>query len=221
MPTHGRPAFAARAAAAFLAQDHAPRELIVVDDGPELVPLPDDDRIVSIRLAQRATIGAKRNIACEAARGDVIAHWDDDDWYAPWRLSVQLARLEGTNADVSGLATLLYWEPAARRAWRYRWPRDARPWLHDATLMYRRELWQREPQPHTDHALDCTFLWGGASKRLVAVEDEQVYVGTIHPGNTSAKDTSGPLWSPYPETAVRALMRCRASGGCARQPRAP
>ena len=209
MPTHGRPALAARAVAAFLAQDHPRRELIVVDDGPEPLKLPHDDRIAHIRLAERATIGAKRNLACEAACGDVIAHWDDDDWYAPWRLTAQLARLHGTGADVCGLSTLLYWEPAARRAWCYRWPPEARPWLHDATLMYGRALWEREPQPHSDQALDCAFLWGGAAKRLAALGDEQAYVGTIHPGNTSAKATSGPLWSPYPESAVRALTRAR------------
>jgi hypothetical protein len=197
MPTRARPAFARRAAAAFLAQDHPRRELIVVDDGPAPLCLPDDDRIVHLRLRARAPIGAKRNLAAEAARGEFIAHWDDDDWYAPWRLSAQLANLRATGADVCGLADLLYWEPAARRAWRYRWPADARPWLHDATLLYSRDLWQSEPQAHSDQALDCAFLWGGATKRLSALADERVYVGTIHAGNTSRKDTSGPLWSQY------------------------
>ncbi|MBS1586159.1 MAG: glycosyltransferase family 2 protein [Bacteroidetes bacterium] len=28
-------------------------------------------------------VGRKRNIACEESRGDIIVHWDDDDWYAP------------------------------------------------------------------------------------------------------------------------------------------
>jgi hypothetical protein len=198
MPTGGRPELARRAVAAFLAQHHPRRELIVVDDGAEALDLPADEHIVHLRLGERATIGAKRNLACEHARGELIAHWDDDDWYAPWRLSAQLARLEATGADVCGLADLLYWEPAAGRAWRYRWPADARPWLHDATLLYARELWRRERQPHTDQALDCAFLWGGAPKRLAALADERAYVGTIHVGNTSPKDTSGPLWSPYP-----------------------
>ncbi len=40
-----------------------------------------------LQLPQRASIGAKRNLACAEARGELIAHWDDDDWYAPARLS--------------------------------------------------------------------------------------------------------------------------------------
>jgi predicted O-methyltransferase YrrM len=206
MPTGGRPQFVTRAVAVFLAQDHPRRELIVVDDGPDPADVPRDPRVRVLRLNRRATIGAKRNLACEHAAGDVIAHWDDDDWYAPWRLSAQLARLDRDEADVCGLSTLLYLEPAAGRGWRYRWPPGARAWLHDATLLYRRDTWRAEPQPESDHGLDCRWLWEGRAKRMTALEDERAYVGFIHPGNTSPKDTSGPLWRPYPAERIEALL---------------
>jgi len=87
MPTRNRRLFVVQAVAQFLAQDYGDRELIVVDDGEDAVAdlLPADSRIRPLRLDRRATIGAKRNIACEAAAGEVIAHWDDDDWMADWR----------------------------------------------------------------------------------------------------------------------------------------
>jgi hypothetical protein len=28
------------------------------------------------------SIGLKRNLTCEEAGSPIIAHWDDDDWYA-------------------------------------------------------------------------------------------------------------------------------------------
>jgi glycosyltransferase involved in cell wall biosynthesis len=89
MPTRDRRGFVAQAVAQFLAQDYPDRELIIVDDGDDAVAdlLPADDRIRSIRLIRldrRATIGAKRNIACEAAAGEVIVLWDEDDWLAYW-----------------------------------------------------------------------------------------------------------------------------------------
>jgi len=38
-------------------------------------------------------VGAKRNLACDLANGDIIVHWDDDDWMADWRLSYQVEQL--------------------------------------------------------------------------------------------------------------------------------
>src|SRR5258708_37994907 len=88
MPTANRRHFVPQAIHYFLRQDYPNRELIVVDDGADSVAdlIPVDERIRYIRLKQRATVGAKRNIACEAARGEVIAHWDDADCQAPHRL---------------------------------------------------------------------------------------------------------------------------------------
>ena len=57
----------------------------------ELAPLPDDPRIRRERIAHGSSIGAMRNRACELARGEVIIHWDDDDWYAAQRISAQVA----------------------------------------------------------------------------------------------------------------------------------
>jgi hypothetical protein len=80
MPTHKRPDFVPRALTYFLGQTYPSTELIVVDDWADGVAdlMPADPRIRYIRLAARATIGAKRNLACEQARGSIIAHWDDD-----------------------------------------------------------------------------------------------------------------------------------------------
>ena len=91
MPTYNRRKFVPRALKYFLRQDYEPRELIIIDDGTDAVQdlIPRDDRIRYIRLAERLTIGAKRNLACDLAKGDIILHWDDDDWMADWRVSYQ------------------------------------------------------------------------------------------------------------------------------------
>src|SRR4051812_20555321 len=89
MPTRGRRPFVGLAVACFLGQDYGRRELVVVDDGPEPIGdlLPPDSRIRYERVPRATSLGAKRNLACELAHGDVLVHWDDDDWSAPWRLS--------------------------------------------------------------------------------------------------------------------------------------
>jgi glycosyltransferase involved in cell wall biosynthesis len=95
MPTRNRRRFVAQSVWYFLRQDYEARELVVVDDGEDRIDdlLPEDGRIRYVHIGGRRPLGEKRNIACEQARGDLIAHWDDDDWNAPNRLSAQIAAL--------------------------------------------------------------------------------------------------------------------------------
>jgi len=41
-------------------------------------------------LTERKTIGEKRNIAVSNALGEVIVHWDDDDFFRAHRISSQV-----------------------------------------------------------------------------------------------------------------------------------
>ncbi|GAA1553014.1 hypothetical protein GCM10009789_03190 [Kribbella sancticallisti] len=106
MPTYNRRAFVARAIRYYLQQDYPNRELVVLDDGEDrvedLVPS-DEPSIRYLRLDGRATIGRKRQIACEAADGDVLVQWDDDDWYGRTRLSRQVSPLATGSADIAGI----------------------------------------------------------------------------------------------------------------------
>jgi hypothetical protein len=63
------------------------RELVIVDssDPPIEVPRRKDVRVIRVPLG--TWLGKKRNLALEAARGQVIAWFDDDDWQHPRRLA--------------------------------------------------------------------------------------------------------------------------------------
>ena len=69
------------------------RELVIVDSSepPIQVPRRSDVRVIRARLG--TWLGKKRNIALDAARGDVIAWFDDDDWQHPDRLASQIPLL--------------------------------------------------------------------------------------------------------------------------------
>jgi hypothetical protein len=71
----------------FDKQDWVSRELVVVDSSTPPVELPERSDIRVIRVPTGTSLGKKRNIALEAARGAVIAWFDDDDWQHPKRLS--------------------------------------------------------------------------------------------------------------------------------------
>jgi glycosyltransferase involved in cell wall biosynthesis len=195
MPTADRRRFVPHAVACFLAQDHPHRELVVVDDGDDPVAdlLPDDPRIRLLRLDGRRTVGEKRNIACEAAAGSLIAHWDDDDHSHPERLSVQVHALLSSGADVVGQSTLLWHDIDRSQLWRYRAPRTRKPWVAGNTLLFRRSTWERARFPVLPVGEDTAFVWG-ARRRVVVVDDERLVIGTIHGRNTSPKRTIGPSW---------------------------
>ena len=56
-----------------------------------------------LSMPQRASIGEKRTAAVQAARGDVILHWDDDDFHEPKRVGAQVGPIARGDADVTAL----------------------------------------------------------------------------------------------------------------------
>jgi Glycosyl transferase family 2/Methyltransferase domain len=196
MPTKNRPTFVTLAINYFLRQDYPSKELIIVDDGDESIEhlVPTDDRI---RTRAGGSIGGNRNLACGLAAGELIAQWDDGDWYAPTRLSHQVQALQTGVCDVVGANQLLYWAPEAGQVCQYAYPAAGRPGLHDPTLCYPRALWSAQPFSPANHALDCEWLWSGPHKRLRSLDaDPPLYVGIIHAANTRTKATEEARWIP-------------------------
>jgi glycosyltransferase involved in cell wall biosynthesis/GT2 family glycosyltransferase len=208
MPTADRRVFVPEAIRCFLRQDYPDRELIVIDDGRDPVAdlIPPDPRVRYLRLDRRHTIGAKRNLACQAARGEIIVHWDDDDWMASRRLSCQVAGLLKANVDVCGLDRLLYYDVVSGQSWQYVYPAGGRPWVGGNTLCYTRAFWEGNPFPDVSVGEDNRFLWSGRRKSIVRLTDHTFYVALIHPGNASPKLTRQPCWQPYPTPEIRRLM---------------
>jgi glycosyltransferase involved in cell wall biosynthesis/GT2 family glycosyltransferase len=197
MPTLDRRRFVPQAIEYFRRQDYPAKELVIVDDGRDSVVdlVPDDPTIVYRRLETRVLLGVKRNVACEIARGSVIVHWDDDDWYAPNRLSTQLARLMGSGSDLCGCRSLRFYDPAAARAWRYEWSGSRRIWAAGASLCYSKDAWKRSPFPDVATGEDTRFVWGRGVRSVCDVSETDTLVAIIHGGNTVPKMVHGANWS--------------------------
>ncbi|MFY2563316.1 glycosyltransferase [Corallococcus terminator] len=208
MPTFNRRQFVPLAVRWFLAQDWPERELIIVDDGTQPVAdlLPEDPRIRYVRLERRHSVGAKRNLACQSARGEIIAHWDDDDWSAPHRLSYQATSLLDAGASVCGLTRVYYHQPATDRSWQYVYPPGQRPWVSGNTLCYTKSFWGRNPFPDINIGEDARFLWNDPSRKLLVLDDPSFFVACIHDANVDPKRVHHRYWHPHPTDTVRALM---------------
>lgn len=199
MPTANRRRFVPRAIGYFLAQDYPHKELVVLDDGQDSVAdlMPDDPRVRYVRLDRRHSLGSKRNLACEAARGKIIAHWDDDDWHAPHRLSYQVEGLMRPGIEACGTQALLYYDLRNGQAWQYRYPPGQRFWLAGGTLCYWRSFWQKHRFANVTIGEDARFVWSGPPGAMAALPDHLFYVAVIHPGNSSPKSCRGAYWSRW------------------------
>ncbi len=208
LPTYNRRAFLPHAIDYFSRQDYPNRELVIVDDGSDLVHdlVPSDTHIRYIRLDRRHTIGAKRNLACREARGEIILHWDDDDWAAAWRISYQVAELERLKTAVCGLDRLFYYEPGTGQAWEYAYAQTGRTWVSGNTLCYRKSFWRTHPFPEIDVAEDARFVWQAAPHEVARLENSRFLVGLVHKDNVSPKVTTGCYWHPRPESEIQALL---------------
>lgn len=220
MPTANRRAFLPQALALFAAQDYPHTELIILDDGEDSVAdlIPAQANIRYQRLPQRLSIGAKRNLACELAQGDFIAHWDDDDWYAPTRLSQQLAALQASRgAVICGLDRVLFYDPLAQQAWEYRYPPNEPAWAYGATLLYRRDWWRQHRFDDVMIGEDNRFVWQASARQVLRLADGRWYVGRVHAGNTSSKNTGDQRWHAIKPASLPHLARDSAAppaAGC-------
>ena len=192
MPTYNRRQFVPLAVRNFLAQDYPNRELVVIDDGSDPVAdlVEGVPRVRYFRLPGRVTIGEKRNLACELAAGSLIAHWDDDDWYSPRRLSYQTEPIRSGAADITGLATGGVLVLPAGEFW------SIRPWLHQrmfvgdvhgGTLVFRKALIdERVRYPAVNLAEDAAFLRAmtGRGSRLCRLANAGTFVYVRHGVNS-------------------------------------
>ena len=208
MPTADRRPFVPQAIHCFLSQDWPEKELVIVDDGADVIRdlVPDDPRIRYFRQEQKQAVGAKRNFACRQARGEVIVHWDDDDWSAPWRLRYQVEQLLAVEADISGLDHVLFYAPGEAKAWEYLYPTGQRRWVYGASLCYTKAFWQAHPFPEVRVGEDTRFVWADARAKIHVLEDPRFLVALIHRNNVSPKRTSDARYRLKALAEIEALL---------------
>ena len=111
MVTCDRPQLARRAIQCFLLQTYSPRELLIVNDGDlsygDVIPheLPVDVTITELHIEteESNTLGELRNLALDKANGEFVAQWDDDEWYHPERLAIQISAIEQSHKAACAL----------------------------------------------------------------------------------------------------------------------
>jgi glycosyltransferase involved in cell wall biosynthesis len=208
MPTYCRPQFAQRATYYFLEQDYPNKELIIVDDShiPLRMDIHSNTEINYHFLRSRQTLGEKRNRAITHSRGDIIIHWDDDDWMAQRRIRQQVEFLLANRAEICGLDKMLFYDTRSGKLWLYAYPPVRKKWLAGGSLCYWKSVWERQNFANISQGEDTQFVWALPECRMTALPDFTFYVALIHAGNTCVKALSGPCWTPWAGARFKELV---------------
>lgn len=152
--------------------------------------IPNDPRIRLIETDGQPCIGEKRNFACGHARGEILLHWDDDDYSAPVRIADQVQRLNVSGLAVTGYRTMRFTNG-------YSW------WLYEGaahfalgtSLCYRRTWWESHRFATVHIGEDNLFVNAAAAEKQISVtEAGEMMFATTHPGNTSPRQTGDIHW---------------------------
>lgn len=186
MVTANRKALAARSVRCFEQQTYPNRELVVIDDGEEdysglFTNLPPS-QIRYIRDVPKAQVlGRLRNTALNAARGEYLTQWDDDDWYHPDRIRIQAGYLQqGYDACCLGQTLMHLSDPQYRNL----------PYLGSlphgvpGSIMHRRDSAIRYPE--FEKAEDTVYLDSWMERRYAKLPDEFscLFIRCFHGSNT-------------------------------------
>jgi len=218
MLVNGRPEMVRRAVESFKAQDYLDASLVIWSTGPreEFCEYEDESQcIMVVHTPDFVSIGRSRNEANEWAGlllcpdVDLFAHWDSDDWSHPKRLTEQVALLEHTGANVVGYREVLFYDQRPGQfcgAWTYRGRNPS--WPVGASMMYRREVWERFPFPLHNIGEDTRWLQSGKLGKIHAVPStwnasgpmEPRMICGIHGENTSSQiKPNSAEWRRTPE----------------------
>jgi len=195
IPTFERPSHAMHAISRACASDYPRIEIVVVDDSAvclDTVFQPISSCNVRIYCnPARMSLGAKRNKLAEMAKGEIIAHWDDDDFYRSDRLSTQSASLRAGVDDIVAFETKYIYDLTATPPMFGEVSKFSSLGPHLGTLMYWRRLVAGEttfPDIMLDESLVFVnrVLESSAGWGTVPNNGEFVYV--LHSNSTSAQE---------------------------------
>ena len=204
MVSHARLALARRAIRCYADQTYPKRELVIVSDG-QLRYRRALERYVahlgldSVRFvypeSDRLPLSRLRNISLDAADGDLICQWDDDDCYHPERLALQLAHILDCQARACCLTDHLQLLETDRELVWVDWTlggRSGEGQLLPGTIMAFKDRRFRYPEtgPYVYRGEDSVFLHD-LYRNVPTVPLRgmgHIYLYTYHGGNTFSRE---------------------------------
>ena len=221
--------------ASFCRQTYARTELLVFETGGDPSPFwrdvaARDARVRYAHARDDAPLGAKRNRLVRDARGEVVAHVDDDDYYGPRYLSAMVGALRAGAASLVKLSTFACVDARTNALSLYEPLRDAGGgspgtapaavsdaarlsyfWGYGWSYVYLRSLALASPFDDARHCgEDYAFVAAAAAKGRVVralrdAGDDPVACRAVHAASSSVTELGRPL--PRAPAWLRGVLR--------------
>jgi glycosyltransferase involved in cell wall biosynthesis len=186
-----RPAFLAQCSE-YVTRQTYPKELlewVIVDAGDEPIDFRGTPDIRTQVLSSRGCVGMLRNQGCRVAWGDIIVHFDDDDWHNRTRVEQQVGYLLAhPSVDLvcsEDYHVLLATENPPRGMKSWSWGFET--FSSGGTFAYRKKLWQKRPFANIQTGEDQVFAkWARLDRYDSArnMRDAGLFVCVRHKVNT-------------------------------------
>lgn len=222
MVTADRAALARRAVGCYLAQTYPRKELVVIDDGAEpmdaaLADVPAGELVYrKLERTPESTLGALRNASLEAARGDFLVQWDDDDWYHPARIAAQAEVLRAGHDACTLQSSLMHLDDPAFADHPYVGKLKAGV---PGSIMHRRDDTLRYPALR--RAEDTVYLDAWRARRYAKLppSEAHLFIRVFHGANTWEQSHFLRRIRNSPAAALAYLWHARLRGDLFAHPR--
>jgi hypothetical protein len=215
-PTRNRASFLRKAAQFIAHQDYRQFEWLVLDDSEtkeDASNLPQLPFLSYEYLPSKHSIGEKRNMLVDRARGEYIVQFDDDDYYAPNYISSMLSSMDSNKFDLMNLRGWFlqdrrsdffgYWDLEIKKGPHFECNSDAVSIkMLDETnngefadnhlgfgfsYVFTKDLWKKIKFPDRDWNEDGEFAVRSSEKFRVGgvYDDTGICLHVIHRGSTS------------------------------------
>ncbi len=216
-PTYEREPFLPLIYACVKSQSHENWEWLVYDDSSTpsaFMQNLSDPKVHYFHSTDRITVGTKTNLLADAAQGDILAHFDDDDYYAPKYIEDSVTELENRQADLVKLSGFFvfsrvynlfsYCDLMIKTGRFYHW--SAAP-IRELILdennnhefehmhlgygfnyLYRRHVWEKYKFPDITWAADEEFVQAALATEKIALRPDHsgLCLHIMHTNNSSS-----------------------------------
>lgn len=191
--THNKPLMLQRVINCFRNQSYRYKQLVIVyEESDELTVgfLHGQIWEESIKLVKvsdkpvKLPLGKLRNLSLEEADGDYVCQWDDDDWYDPDRLSIQMEAILKADRPASILFQWVVFDAVASKAYLS----GRRLW--EGSILCRKDILLNRPYPEISKGEDTEVIESLVRKNLLTVIHDmpELYIYIYHGANTWEQD---------------------------------
>lgn len=188
--THNKPSLLERAINCFFNQRYDKKQMVIVYEDIDLITekylnscnFPKEIKCIkAISSTAKLSLGELRNLSISHADGSYVCQWDDDDWFHPNRLSVQMSYInKNKDRSASILARWTIFDSINNEVY----ISNRRLW--EGSIMCQRDMMLEKPYPSLNKGEDTSVIDFLNEKKIITVIEDypELYVYNYHGENT-------------------------------------